>query len=256
MKRVLVSLLFAVTIVNGVFAAKTEQFTFDFSKDFYPGIGYVYLNSIIFKDAYFAKADVLKNEYIIEKVSGSVALVPVWLTLKVSLQKDGRLSYEYSDLRYKKDNTKTEVTALFAASFITGQFDKLLPVVFSDETKYTATKSKFFSEPGMLFAMTNGLTEIRAAKFAEMVKNVPISVEAKVGSAKMNDSADFADYKYYISCSIYVSTLSHINFVYYTNDDDKASCAQSDVIKVSGKIKDFKQNPIFGSLSFTVIDLQ
>lgn len=256
MKKLLASLFLAVAMVGVVFAAKAEQFIFDFSKDFYPGIGYVYLNSSIFKDAYFAKADVLKNEYTIEKVSGSVALVPVWLTLKVSLQKDGKLSYEYSDLRYKKDNTKTEVTPLFAASSITSQFDKLLPVVFSDEAKYIATKSKFYNEPGMLYAMTNGLTEIRAAKFAEMVKDVPISIEAKVGSAKMNDSADFADYKYYISCSIYVSTLSHINFVYYTNDDDKASSAQGDVIKISGNIKDFKQNPIFSSLSFTVIDAQ
>jgi hypothetical protein len=256
MKKLLTSFLVALAMVSGVFAEKAEPFMFNFSQDFYPGIGYVYLNSSIFKDAYFAKADILKNEYTIEKVSGSVALMPVWFTLKVSLQKDGKLAYEYSDLKYKKDNKGTGVTALFSKSLITGQFDKLLPVVFNDEAKYTETKSRFYSEPGMLYAMTNGLTEIRAAKFAEMVKDIPISIDAKVRDAKMNDSTDFTDYKYYISCSIYVGTLSHINFLYYTNDDDKASSAQGDIIKISGNINNFNQSSIFDGLSFTVVDVQ
>ena len=107
MKKFILTLLFAVTLTASIFAApksKAKSFTFDFSKDFYPGIGYVCLNGSCFKDAYFVKADVVKNEYVFEKVTCLAAMVPIYLTLTVTVQKDGSLNYEYTDLYYKKDN--------------------------------------------------------------------------------------------------------------------------------------------------------
>ena len=35
-------------------------------------------------------------------------MVPIYLTLTVTVQKDGSLNYEYTDLYYKKDNKKTK----------------------------------------------------------------------------------------------------------------------------------------------------
>ena len=81
MKKFILTLLFAVTLTASIFAApksKAKSFTFDFSKDFYPGIGYVCLNGSCFKDAYFVKADVVKNEYVFEKVSCLAAMVPIY----------------------------------------------------------------------------------------------------------------------------------------------------------------------------------
>ena len=45
MKKLFSTILLVVTLAASVFAApksKVESFTFDFSKDFYPGIGYVF----------------------------------------------------------------------------------------------------------------------------------------------------------------------------------------------------------------------
>ena len=73
MKKFILTLLFAVTLTASIFAApksKAKSFTFDFSKDFYPGIGYVCLNGSCFKDAYFVKADVAKGDKI--KISGLI----------------------------------------------------------------------------------------------------------------------------------------------------------------------------------------
>ncbi len=233
---------------------KVQKFVFDFSKDFYPGIGYVYLNDYCFKDSVFVKADVIKNEYIIEKVKCTAALVPITLTLKVNLEKDGSLSYDYSDLKYVNDGSSTQLTPLVLVSSITNAFDKLLPQVFSDESKYNAAKAKFYTNPGMLFAMTDGLTEIRAAKFSEMVQDAPVDLSIKVYEAKMNDFSDYSGYKYYVRGSIYVSTLSRISFMYFTNDDDKASSSQGDTINLKGKIKEFKKYGSFEGLSFVVLD--
>lgn len=234
--------------------AKAQKFVFDFSKDFYPGVGYVYLNSNAFRDSVFKKADIIKNEYIIEKVRTTAALVPITLTLKVTVEKDGTLTYAYSDLEYVKDGSSLEMTPLVAVGSITNDFDKLLPQVFSDEAKYNAAKAKFYENVGMLFAMSDGLTEIRAAKFASLVKDAPINLELSVINAKMNESGEYTDYQYIISGFIYVSTLSKMGFTYYTNDDDKAGSAEGDKIKFSGKIKDFKKSAITNTLSFVVVD--
>ncbi len=256
MKKVVGVLMLALLLTSSVFAKKkVESYTFDFSKDFYVGVGYVVLNGSAFKESYFTKADVFKNEYTIEKVSCSAALVPIYLTLKVSLQQDGSLAYEYSDLRYKKDGSKTEMTALVRVNTITDNFDTLLPVVFGNESLYDQTKSKFFSEPGMLQAMTNGLTEIRAAKFSEMVKDAPINIPATVIEAKMNENDAYSDYKYYITASVNVSLTRFIYFVYYTNDDDKAALAKGDNLKISGRIDNFsKSKYLSDGLSFSVVD--
>lgn len=255
MKKLLTTLVLAVTLAASVFAkSKAESFTFDFSKDFYPGIGYVFLNGSSFRDAYFTKADVVKNEYVIEKVSCLCALVPIYLTLTVSVQKDGGLSYEYSDLYYKKDKKKTEMSALVSVSKITKDFDTLLPKVFGDEKLYNATKAKFFEEPGMLQAMTKGLTDIRAAKFSEMVKDAPINMPVTVQEAKMNTNDEYKDYRYYVSAAVSVSTLSSIYFVYYTNDDEKADVAKGNKINIKGLIKDFSKTQYFDYLAFTVVD--
>ena len=43
MKKLLTAILLVVTLASSVFAApkaKVDSFTFDFSKDFYPGMGY------------------------------------------------------------------------------------------------------------------------------------------------------------------------------------------------------------------------
>ncbi|WP_294429797.1 hypothetical protein [uncultured Treponema sp.] len=252
------------TVVVGILFAscastsqKVESFTFDFSKDFYPGIGYVCLNGSSFKDAHFVKADVVKNEYVFEKVSCTAALVPIYLTLNVTVQKDGKLNYEYSDLYYKKDKRKLELGPLVTVSSIENDFNKLLPKVFADETLYNATKAKFFEEPGMLQAMTKGLTDIRAAKFAEMVKDAPINMPVTVLEAKMNKAENNKNYKYYISAYASVSTLSSIHFVYYTNDAEKAEAAQGDKINIKGLIKDFSKNPyLIDFLAFTVVDAE
>ena len=258
MKKFILTFLFAVTLTASIFAApksKAKSFTFDFSKDFYPGIGYVCLNGSCFKDAYFVKADVVKNEYVFEKVTCLAAMVPIYLTLTVTVQKDGSLNYEYTDLYYKKDDKKTELTPLVSVSSITKNFDTLLPKVFEDEKLYNETKAKFFEEPGMLQAMTKGLTDIRAAKFAEMVKDATINMPVTVLEAKMNTDENYKDYSYYVSAYVSVSTLSSIHFVYYTNDDEKADVAKGDKIKISGLIKDFSKNPyLLDYLSFTVVD--
>ena len=131
----------------------------------------------------------------------------------------------------------------------------VLPKVFEDEKLYNETKAKFFEEPGMLQAMTKGLTDIRAAKFSEMVKDATINMPVTVLEAKMNTDENYKDYSYYVSASISVSTLSSIHFVYYTNDDKKADVAKGDKIKISGLIKDFSKNPyLLDYLSFTVVD--
>lgn len=258
MKKFITAFLLLVTLTTSIFAAsksKAESFTFDFSKDFYPGIGYVCLNGQCFKDAYFVKADVVKNEYIFEKVSCLVGITPIYLTLTVNVQKDGSLSYEYSDLYYKKDKKKTELTPLVAVSAITKDFDTLLPKVFGDENLYNATKAKFFEEPGMLQAMTKGLTDIRAAKFAEMVKDASINMPVTVLEAKMNTNENYKEYNYYVSAYVSVSTLSSLHFVYYTNDDEKADVAKGDKIKITGLIKDFSKSPyLVDYLAFTVVD--
>lgn len=260
MKKLFSTILLVVTLAASVFAApksKVESFTFDFSKDFYPGIGYVFLNGSSFKDAYFSKADVVKNEYVIEKVSCLAGITPIYLTLSVSVQKDGSLSYDYTDLYYKKDKKKTTMTPLVIVSTITNDFDTLLPKVFGDEKLYNATKAKFFEEPGMLQAMTKGLTDIRAAKFAEIVKDVPINMPVTVSEAKMNTNEDYKEYSYYVSAYVFVSTLSSIHFIYYTNDDEKADVAQGDTIKMQGLIKDFSKNPyLIDYLAFTVVDAE
>ena len=258
MKKLLTAILLVVTLAASVFAApkaKVDSFTFDFTKDFYPGMGYVYLNGSCFKDAYFSKADVVKNEYVIEKVSCLAALVPIYLTLTVTVQKDGHLSYEYTDLYYKKDKKKTELSPLVAVSAITKDFDTLLPKVFGDDNLYDVTKAKFFEEPGMLQAMTKGLTEIRAAKFAEMVKDAQINMPVTVSEAKMNTDENYKDYRYYVSAYTSVSLLSSLNFIYYTNNDEKADVAKGDKIKMVGLIKDFSKSPyLIDYLAFTVVD--
>ncbi len=258
MKKIFTTFALILTLAASVFAApksKVESFIFDFSKDFYPGIGYVFLNGSSFKESYFSKADVVKNEYVIEKVTAYAALVPIYLTLKVSVQKDGGLSYEYSDLYYKKDLKKTEMTSLVLVSGITKDFDTLLPKVFGDEKLYNATKAKFFEEPGMLQAMTKGLTDIRAAKFSEMIKDAPINMPVTVVEAKMNTNGDYKDYSYYVYAFVSVSTLSSLHFVYYTNDDEKADVAKGDKINIKGLIKDFSKSPYLAdNLSFTVVD--
>ena len=258
MKKFISTILLIVTLAAGVFAApksKVESFIFDFSKDFYPGIGYVCLNGSCFKDAYFTKADVVKNEYVFEKVTCLAALVPIYLTLTVTVQKDGSLSYEYSDLYYKKDKKKTELTPLVGVSAIEKDFDTLLPKVFGDENLYNASKAKFFTEPGMLQAMTKGLTDIRAEKFSEMVKDAPINMPVTVVEAKINKDEKYKDYNYYVSAFVSVSTLSSLHFVYYTNDDEKADVAKGDKINIKGLIKDFSKSPYsVDFLAFTVVD--
>jgi len=257
MKKIISILLVAAALVSSVFAkpkSKAEKFVFDFSKDFYPGVGYVVLNSSVFRDAYFTKADVIKNEYVIEKVSCMAGIAPIYLTLKVALQTDGSLSYEYSDLYYKKDNSKTEMTPLIAVSMITSAFDKMLPEVFNDTAVYDGVRAKFFGEAGMLYAMTNGLTEIRAAKFAEIVNDCPINLPAKVTEVKINSNADYSEYKYCVVSYVALSTVKSLRFEYYTNNDDKAELAQGDEIKISGRIKNFHKSPIMDYMSFVVCD--
>lgn len=242
-------------LVANIFAApKVERFIFDFSKDFYPGMSYVYFNGSTFKESYLSKADVLKNEFIFEKVTTYCALVPIYLTLKVTLQKDGGLSYEYSNLKYKKDGTKLEMTLLVDVNLITKQFDTLLPKVFNDEEKYSAAKSKFYNEPGILYAMADGLTEIRAKKFSELVKGNKINIKASLSKADMNDNKNYADYQYYLIGYVKVGLLSSISFIYYTNDDDKASAAENEIIDFTGIIKDFGKLPYIDNLSFTICD--
>lgn len=260
MKKIFLSLLFIITLSVSIFAApksKAKSFVFDFSKDFYPGIGYVCLNGASFKDAYFVKADVVKNEYVFEKVTCYAALVPLYLTLTVTVQKDGSLSYDYSDLYYKENKTKTGMTPLVAVSAITKDFDTLLPKVFGDENLYNEAKAKFFEEPGMLQAMTKGITDIRAAKFAQMVKDAPINMPVSVVEAKLNTNEDYKDFSYYVSAIIFVSPLSSLHFVFYTNDDEKADVASGDKIKITGLIKDFSKIPFAGeNLAFTVVDIE
>lgn len=255
MKKTISVLLIALTMFASVFAAKpkVEPYVHDYSKQFYPGFGYVLLNSSAFRGSTLVKADILKNEYVVEKVNCLAALVPITLTLKVTLEKDGNLTYEYSNLVYQ-DGKKTQMTNLVATSSITNAFNKLLPECFNDEEKYNATKAQFYENPALIGVMADGLTEIRAAKFAEVVKGETVNLKLKVTQAKMNENADYADYSYRIACYVSVGVLKYCRFEYYTNDDDKASAAENDVISVTGKIDNFTKSKFNDTLCFVVID--
>lgn len=256
MKKTISVLLIALTMFASVFAAKpkVEPYVHDYSKQFYPGFGYVLLNSSAFRGSTLVKADILKNEYVVEKVNCLAALVPITLTLKVTLEKDGNLTYEYSDLVYKKDGKKTQMSNLVSTNAITNDFNKLLPECFNNEEKYNAAKAQFFESPALIGVMADGLTEIRAAKFTEVVKGETVNLKLKVTQAKMNENADYADYSYRIACYVSVGVLKYCRFEYYTNDDDKASAAENDVISVTGKIDNFTKSKFNDTLCFVVID--
>lgn len=273
MKKVIAALVVLLAVVAGVSAkkakkekapkagkSKVETFRFDFSKEFYPGFAYVFENGKSFSsESRIKKMDVLKNEYIIEKATASCGISAIYVTVKVALQTDGSLVYEYSNLKYKDDSLDSSVlkisNPLVSVKNIAKDFDTLLPVVFSDDAAYAKAKAEFFTAPGLLFAMTDGLTEIRAAKFTEIVKDAPMSMDAIVVDAQMNKDEEFGDYQYYISAFAPVGLTAKVYFVYYTNDDDKASAAQGDKMKIAGTAKKFSMNRYNpDKMSFAIVD--
>lgn len=271
MKKLLLTVLIASAIMCGAFAkkAKVEPFKFDFSKDFYPGFAYVVENSKHFdKQTNIEKLDIIGNEYIVHNVSTAQLMVtPVRLSLKLKLQDDGSLLYEYYDIKYQDSKTnswkETTLSKSINTKSIEQDFDELLPKCFGNEEIYNKQKSEFFNSPGLLYSMTTKLTEIRFEKFAQMVKDTLISMEAQVEKAQINKNKNMSDYKYTIAAKVDVGPIIGLglHFFYYTNNDDKASLATGDKVKVEGVIKNYGidtdfENRINNFTGFTVADTQ
>lgn len=261
MKKIVAILLVALVVTSGAFAKKAkkvkpgnEPFVFNYTKDFYPGILWAIVNTKGFAGSTLTKADIIKNEYTLEGIS--VALNTMKFTMKISIAQNGQLAYEYSDIYGTKDGKKytTLGIAKGEASKMEKGLSNKLKEVFSNDAIYNASKNEVFSEPAILLTLINGITEIRAAKFTEMVKGAKLNMKVRVGDAQMNNDGDLSDYKYYIST--YADTgIRKIYIVYYTNDDSKASCASGDDIQVVGIVNNFARSKYFsGDLCFWVTD--
>lgn len=283
MKKVVSILLVVLTLGTAAFAKKAKKakappappFVFDFTKDFYPMLGYVVTHSRHFSKAQFQKVDIIKNEYIMVNVRTGLGFFssPEALTLKVTVQKDGSLAYRCSDV-LKEDrnagpyNANDYLLAVKDGTGVAGEarngdyeiekdFNELLAIVSKDENAYNSVKNQFFTKTvSFLYLMTKGITEVRAEQFNKIIKGVHLSdVGALVSSIEKNNNEAFKEYQYHISAYVQYTMVSSVYFEYYTNDEDKVSLAAGDEIRITGVVESYdKRSPVLLDSAYFVKD--
>jgi len=205
--------------------------------------------------------DCLDNKF---TISGFVAERKVTdiISYQVKLAyKDNQLNFEISDIKPigteimqfsdKEIGSMPKFDTQKTADQLKAQIEKSL----ADETVYNAAKKAFLENNDFLNRAFAPVTGVLMDEFtAEIFKGGEIGLSVSISDVKKNDNAEFKDFAFLVSASLFTSPpLSKLfaSVLLYTNDTALARLKQSEKLTLSGQFVRLENSTLYTRIIMT-----